>query len=86
MKYSEHGKCRKKKMLDKKTGKWTDPPCYLKAMNQSDCDGHMILKDASLSRGSIEHIREDGQTAEIYHPPILTKTWVCDKCGFVFEE
>jgi len=29
---------------------------------------------------------EDGVTFPIYKDPILEKTWVCNKCGFVFYE
>ena len=71
-------------MYDKNTGKWTEPLCYLSM--ETNCDGHMVLKDISFSKGSIKIYIEDGETMKIYYPRILTKIWVCDKCGFVFEE
>ncbi len=55
-------------------------------MGQAECDGVMELKDVTLSSGSFEMLTEDGQTSPIHKDPLLEKTWVCRKCGFVFYE
>jgi len=72
--------------MSERDGKWEAPKCFLASQGQSECDGVMELKDVTLSSGSFEMLTEDGVTFPIHKDPILEKTWVCNKCGFVFYE
>lgn len=73
---------------------WKSMECLRKRLNlqdpeeatRPDCEGVMELKDVTLSIGSLEMRSEGGRTFPVYKRPILEKTWVCNKCGFVFYE
>ena len=67
-------------------GKWEDPGCFLKAHGQADCDGVMELKDVVLSPGSFDMISDDHHDIPKCKPSTIEKTWVCNKCGFVFYD
>ena len=70
------------KRHEDKPWEWVDNECFLKAGGQSDCDGVMELKDVNIKGGSLRL----GLEYHDYTPPYLEKTWVCNKCGFIFVE
>ncbi len=72
--------------MRERSSEWKDPPCFLGNSGQADCDGVMFLKDMTLTEGSVDMATDLGDTFPIYKSPILEKTWVCNKCGFVFYE
>lgn len=63
------------KKHEDKPWEWVDSICFLQHHGKAECDGVMELKDVTLKGGS-----------GTYKPPYLTKIWVCNKCGHVFEE
>jgi len=60
-----------------------DPVSFLlKQSEEPECDGVMELKDVNIKGGSLRL----GLEYHDYTPPYLEKTWVCNKCGFIFLE
>lgn len=66
-----------------KSWEWKDNECFSNEVKPGECDGVMELKDVTLKGGSMF---TEAPYPVKYTPPILEKTWVCNKCGFVFVE
>ncbi len=63
-----------------KPWEWKDNECFSNEVKLGECDGVMELKDVTLKG-------ERRLSVPVkYTPPILEKTWVCNKCGHVFVE
>ena len=81
-----------------KDGRWNPATCattwpmFTEEQDPDDitapaqCDGHMELVDVKINGGKVEHFSEEDRTGHTVSPPILTKVWACNKCGYVFEE
>jgi len=65
-----------------KSWEWKDNECFSNEVKPGECDGVMELKDVTLKGGSLRL----GLEYHDYTPPYLEKTWVCNKCGFIFVE
>ena len=76
------------KRHEDKPWEWKDNECFSKENKESDCDGVMELKDVNLKgqRCKESEYSPLGPGAPVPFRFCLEKIWVCNKCGFVFEE
>ncbi len=73
------------KRHEDKPWEWIDNKCFLQHHGQAECDGVMELKDVKL-KGRRSKESPLGPGAPKPFSLYLEKIWVCNKCGFVFEE